>query len=164
MQTGKRSWGWWVKRVCLRSRGPPKSSLAPGAASSCLVSRLILIQSWSRTRHQKRTRRSLCGLCTSCYRKSSWSGAECSPWPSQVHELQVVHKDRNKRCLRHLRLNPRDKNVRYLFNKSTAYPAAPAVHSASLDRQYLAGGCGFFVSCTGCTPWLCLESVLGKPV
>lgn len=128
MRTGKRSWGWWVKRVCLRSRGPPKSSLAPGAASSCLVSRLILIQSWSRTRHQKRTRRSLCGLCTSCYRKSSWSGAECSPWPSQVHE-----------------------------------PAAPAVHSASLDRQYLAGGCGFFVSCTGCTPWLCLESVLGKP-
>lgn len=88
VRTGKRSWGWWVKRVCLKSWKPPESSWAPRAASFCWAARLALIQSWSRSRRRRRTRRSLYGLCTSCYQKSSLSGAECSPWPSPVNELQ----------------------------------------------------------------------------
>lgn len=67
--------------------GGGKSSWPPRVASFCWVARLALTQSWSRTHRQRQTLRSLYGLCTSCYQKSSLSGAGCSPWPSPVHEL-----------------------------------------------------------------------------
>lgn len=43
------------------------------------------------------------------------------------------------------------------------HPAAPTPHSASSGRRCLVGECGFSASWTGCTRWLCPESVLGKP-
>lgn len=43
------------------------------------------------------------------------------------------------------------------------HPAAPTPRSASSGRQCLVGECGFSASWTGCTQWLCPESVLEKP-
>lgn len=44
------------------------------------------------------------------------------------------------------------------------YLAAPAVRSAASGRRCPAGACGFSVSYTGCTLWLCLRSELEMPV
>lgn len=154
-------------RVCSeRLVGPAESSWAPRAASFCWAAPLVPIQSWSRTRRRKRTLRSLCGLCTGCCQRSSLSGADCFPWPSQGHELRQQpqrEKDKNKNTTptTHCTLLLKD-FIR--TDSSCTHPAAPTAHSASLGRRCLAGGCGFFASCTGCTRWLCLESVLGKPV
>lgn len=98
VRTGRRrSWAWWAKRVCLGNRGGgarPESSWAPRAASFGWAAHQALIQSWSRTRRRRRTPRCLYGLCTSCCQKSSLSGAECSPWPSPVHELRYPQTER----------------------------------------------------------------------
>lgn len=44
------------------------------------------------------------------------------------------------------------------------YLAAPAARSASSGRLCPVGVCDFFVSCTGCTLWLCLGFELETPV
>lgn len=124
VQAGKRKSGLVGRESPLR-----ESSWPPHAASSCWAARLAPIRSWSRTLRRRRTPRSLYGSYTGCCRRSSSSGAECSPWPSPERG-----------------------------------PAAPAEHSASSSHQCLAGGYGFSASYTGCTRWLCLESVLGTPV
>lgn len=49
-------------------------------------------------------------------------------------------------------------------SEAGAYLAAPAVRSASSGRLCPAGVCDFFVSCTGCTLWLCLGFELETPV
>lgn len=49
-------------------------------------------------------------------------------------------------------------------SESGTYPAAPAARSASSGRLCPAGVCDFFVSCTGCTLWLCLGFELETPV
>ncbi len=104
MRTGGRSRGLVGKKSLFGEPSGwrrPGSSWAPRAASFCWAARPAPIQSWSRTRRRKRTRRSLCGLCTSCCQKSSLSGAECSPWPSPVHGLRRYTERQNKYCSKH---------------------------------------------------------------
>lgn len=82
---------WWAKRVCLESLDEgvlAESSWAPRAASFCWAARPAPILSWSRSRRRRPTRRSPCGLCTSCCQMSSLTGAGRSPWPSPERELQ----------------------------------------------------------------------------
>lgn len=73
-------------------------------------------------------------------------------------------KDKHNKYHSHEILHIATERLQDMMNSSSTYPAAPTVHSASLSHRCLAGGYGFFASCTGCTRWLCLESVLGKPV
>lgn len=125
VQTGGGSRRWWVKKrkVCWDSGAGSPSSWPPRVASSCWAAPLAPIRSWSRTRRRRRTPRCLCGLCTSCCRRSSLSGAECSPWLSPVHELQ--HKHRQKQRDR----EPRPSNATLYFAGKGAICHSPCCSS-----------------------------------
>lgn len=158
---------WWAKRVCLESLEEgvlAESSWAPRAASFCWAARPAPILSWSRNRRRRPTRHSPCGLCTGCCQTSSLTGAGRSPWPSPEHELQQQrHALKTKKNTNQTLINVPFCCPFAPVSPST-HPAAPTARSASSGRRCLAGGCGSSASCTGCTRWLCLESVLGTPV